>query len=110
MRQRAPDGPRMGPRKAEEWMVAFLRLAVIVALVLGAAYWLAVIYARSLERERLEKRFDRDNPSATRAERDAFVAGGMKLYEHGLRRRLLVLVVILPTLAIAVLVWLLNFQ
>jgi hypothetical protein len=86
------------------WVAEFIGLTLIYVLV--------SIYSRSVRREKLEKRWDTDpaNEGATGAARDAFIQGGMDHYEHGLRRRLIWLVYVIPMVAVAVIVYFVNVQ
>lgn len=91
-------------------MIALLRLAVFGLIVLTLVYWLALVYARSVRRERLEKEYDEGSIDGdVQGHRDAYIAQGMADYEHGLKRKLLWLVYILPIGTVLVLVWL-NFE
>lgn len=88
-------------------MLAFFKLALFGYLSLAVIYWLLSIYARSTERERLEKAYDQDNVQGSR---DAFIAEGLAAYENSLRRRLIWLVFVIPTVVVVALVWILNFS
>ncbi|AWB49844.1 hypothetical protein HYN69_16220 [Gemmobacter aquarius] len=91
-------------------MIGLLRLAVFGLIVLTLVYWLALVYARSVRRERLEKEYDEGSIDGdVRGGRDDYIAQGMDEYEHGLKRKLLWLVYILPIGTVLVLVWL-NFE
>lgn len=84
----------------------FLRLAIVGFLVLSVVYLLVSWYSRSVERERLEKRFDEGDSGG---DRDAYVAAGMKDYQTGLRRKLLILVYVLPAVVLTGVIYILNF-
>jgi hypothetical protein len=86
------------------WVAEFIGLTVVYVLV--------SIYSRSVRREKLEKRWDADpaNEGATGVARDAFIRDGMDHYEHGLRRRLIWLVYVIPMVAVAVIVYFVNVQ
>jgi len=91
-------------------MIGLLRLAVFGLAVLTVVYWLALVYARSVRRERLEKEYDEGSIDGdVKGHRDDYIAQGMADYEHGLKRKLLWLVYILPIGTVLVLVWL-NFE
>lgn len=91
-------------------MIGFLRLMVFWAIFAAIAYWVLLIYSRSLRREALEKEWDTDPPEgATDDGRDAFVATGMAEYEGSLRRKLLWGVIVLPFIVIGALVYLVNY-
>lgn len=85
----------------------WLRLALMGAVVLTIIYFLVSIYSRSVRREKLEKRFD---AGGVAGDRDAYIAQGMAKYETGLRKRLLWLIYILPTIAFLATIYILNFQ
>ena len=88
-------------------MVAFFKLALFGYIALTVIYWLLSIYFRSVERERLEKEYDRGGIDGTR---DGHVAHGLAEYERSLRRRLIGLVFVIPTAVVIALVWILNFS
>ncbi len=88
-------------------MVAFFKLALFGYIGLTVIYWILSIYARSTERERLEKDYDK---GGVKGPRDAYIQRGMEAYEHSLRRRLIWLVFVIPTLVVLALVWILNFS
>lgn len=88
-------------------IVGFLRLMVFGFLLLSVLYLLVAIYARSVERERLEKEFD---AGGIEGERDAHIAAGLADYQGGLRRKLLWLVYIVPMPVMAGLIYILNFS
>jgi hypothetical protein len=88
-------------------MIGIVRLAFFGFVGLTLLYFLVSIYSRSVRREWLEKKFDAGGVEGTR---DAYIEAGMRAYEHGLRRRLLWLVYIIPTAIVAVTIYFVNFQ
>ncbi|MFN3972016.1 MAG: hypothetical protein ACK4L4_11680 [Gemmobacter sp.] len=88
-------------------MIAFVQLLVFGFVGLSIVYVLVSIYSRSVRRERLEKQWDAAQGPGNRAD---FIAAGMQAYQNGLRRRLIVLVYIVPGMIISALVYLLNFH
>ena len=88
-------------------MIAIIRLAVVGFVILSVVYWIVSVYSRSVRRETLEKRYD---AGGIEGERDAYIETGMQVYQHGLRRRLIWLVYIIPTVVISVTVYLVNYQ
>lgn len=91
-------------------MIALFRLLLVGLIVLTVIYWAALVYARSVRRERLEQEYDEGSVDGdVRGHRDDYIAQGMAAYERGLKRKLLWLVYILPVAAVLVLVWL-NFE
>lgn len=91
-------------------MIGFLRLAIFGAVGAAVAYWVLLIYSRSLRREALEKEWDADPPEgATPEGRDLFIEEGMADYEHSLRRKLIWLVLVLPAVVVGLLIYLVNY-
>lgn len=91
-------------------MIGFARVILFWAVAGTAAYFLLRIYGRSLRREALEKEWDASPPPGSDAmARDAFIDKGMADYEGSLRNRLLVIVIVLPFIVIAVLLYLMNY-
>jgi hypothetical protein len=88
-------------------IVEWLRLAVMGFFGLTPVYLLVSLYARSLRREALEKEWD----AGDRAEdRDKFIATGMQAYGRSLRRRLILLVYIVPAVAVPTIIYVMNFK
>jgi hypothetical protein len=75
-------------------------------------YFLVGIYARSVRRERLEKQWDSDPASegGLPADRAGFVENGMAQYEKGLKKRLLLLIYILPVAAVIATAYVINWS
>lgn len=88
-------------------MIAIIRLVVFGFIGLTVIYWLVALYSRSVRRERLEKEFD---AGGVEGDRDDYIKRGMDHYEHGLRRKLIVLVYIIPTVIVMVTVYFVNYQ
>ena len=88
-------------------MIAFVRLAVFGFIGMTAAYFLLSVYSRSVERERLEKEWDDDPVSGDDpAARDAYIEAGLQDYRKSLRRKLIWLVYVIPTVIVLLLVYL----
>jgi hypothetical protein len=83
----------------------WIRLLVIALVGLTLIYVLVSIYSRSVRREKLEKRFD---AGGVDGDRDTYIAEGMAAYEHGLKKKLLWLIYILPLTAMFVTAYLVN--
>ncbi|WP_372841748.1 hypothetical protein [Phaeovulum sp.] len=90
-------------------MIGFLRVAFFALIGLTAIYWLVAIYARSTERERLEKHWDKKRPEAA-PDREAYIEAGMAEYEKSLRRKLIWLVYVVPMAVVAVIIYIVNVQ
>ena len=92
--------------------MVFIRLVAVVIALEALFYVMISLYLRSLRRERLEEIWDTRHPdrAGDSAERRAFVRRSMRGFEKTLRARLVALVFILPTLAIAVIVYFVNYH
>ena len=88
-------------------MIGIIRLAVFGFIALTVVYFTVAIYSRSVRREKLEKKYD---AGGIEGERHDYIEAGMQAYEHGLKRRLLWLVYIIPTVVIAVTIYFVNYQ
>jgi hypothetical protein len=91
-------------------ILGWLRLAFFLYLGLTLAYVVTSIYSRSVRREKLEDGWDTDpkHEGAAHDEREAFIAAGMEQYRKGLKRRLLWLIYILPTVAFGAIIYYVN--
>ncbi|WP_050527997.1 hypothetical protein [Pseudorhodobacter aquimaris] len=87
-------------------MMGFFRLAFFGYIALTVLYFLLSIYSRSTQREELEKEWDAEQGPG---EREAYIEAGMAEYDRGLRKKLIWLVYVLPTLAVIAAIYLLNF-
>jgi len=92
--------------------MAWLKLAFLMYVGLTIIYFVTGIYSRSVRRERLEKAWDTDpaRDGAPQEERAAFIEAGMKAYDKGLKRRLLWLIYIVPTIGFAATIYFVNWQ
>lgn len=87
----------------------FVRLIVLGFVGLTLLYWLVSVYSRSVRREKLEKSWDEDaHEGADEAARDAFIAQGMAKYEHGLRKKLILLIYVIPPIVVAAIMVIIN--
>jgi hypothetical protein len=88
-------------------MIGIIRLVVFGFIALSVVYLLVTIYARSVQREELEKEFD---AGGIEGSREAFIEAGMLKYKHSLRRKLLLLVYIIPMCVVALTIYFVNYQ
>ena len=86
--------------------MGFVRLVVFGFLLLSVIYLSLSWFTRSLRRESLENEWDEDQPEGI--SRDDYVAAGIKDYNDGLRPKLLLLVYVIPTVLVAIIVYLTN--
>ena len=91
--------------------MGWLRLAFFGYIALTIIYFVTGIYSRSVRREKLEKEWDTDpaREGGTVPDRSAFIEVGMKAYDKGLKKRLLWLIYILPTIGFAVTIYYVNW-
>lgn len=93
-------------------MIGLIRASLLAFVILTVVYVVVSIYSRSVRREKLEKAWDADPDKieAAKAERDAYIEAGMNAYRHGLRRKLIVLVYIIPMIVVIATVYAVNYQ
>jgi hypothetical protein len=91
-------------------IVGWLRLMFFALIGLTVIYFFVGIYSRSVRREKLEKEWDTDPAREGEPEtaRTAFIEAGMDAYDSGLKKRLLWLIYIVPTVVFTVLFILVN--
>jgi hypothetical protein len=92
--------------------MGWLRLAFVMYVALTIIYFVTSIYSRSVRREKLEKEWDTDpaREGSLPDERRAFIEAGMQAYEKGLKRRLLWLIYVIPTIGFAATVYFINWS
>ena len=93
-------------------MIGFMRAAFFGLIGLSVIYVLVSIYSRSIRRETLEKEWDGDplHEGLPPDQRDAYIEAGMEAYRHGLRRKLIVLVYVVPAVLFAATIYMMNWQ
>ncbi len=87
--------------------MGILRMAVIGFVVLTVFYVLLSVYSRSVRREKLEKEWDEEVKTG---DRDAYIEKGMAEYEGSLRRKLIILVYVIPVLLVIGMLYVINFM
>ncbi len=89
--------------------MSFVRLVVFGFLILSVVYLCIMLYSRSVRREKLEDEWDENPPeNATPDMRMTFIASGMAVYESGLRKKLILLVFVIPPLAVGTIIYFIN--
>ena len=92
-------------------MMGIVRLVIFGLVALTVFYWLVSIYSKSVRREKLEKQWDGDPQNeGNRAGREPFIEAGMQAYQGSLRRKLIVLVYIIPICVVGTTIYLINAQ
>jgi hypothetical protein len=92
--------------------MGWLRLAFMMYVALTIIYFVTAIYSRSVRREKLEKEWDTDpaREGSLPDERKAFIEAGMQAYETGLKKRLLWLIYVIPTIGFAATIYFVNWS
>ena len=85
-----------------------IRLVVFGFLGLSVVYLLISVYSRSVRREKLEKRWDANPPDDAPEAREVYIREGMKAYQSSIRPKLILLVYVIPTVAIAIILIVTN--
>jgi uncharacterized membrane protein len=93
-------------------LMGWLRLAFMMYVVLTIIYFFTSLYSRSVRREKLEKAWDTDpaKEGLPATQREVFIEAGMQAYEKGLKRRLLWLIYVIPTIGFAATVYFVNWS
>lgn len=92
--------------------MGWLRLAFFMYVGLTILYFVTSIYSRSVRREKLEKEWDTDpaKEGLPPADRSLFIESGMQAYEKGLKRQLLWLIYVVPTLGFMTTIYFINWH
>lgn len=89
--------------------MGLVRLVVFGFLILGVVYLCISLYSRSVRREKLEEEWDENPPEdATPNMRASFIADGLAVYESGLRKKLILLVFVIPPLIVGTIIYIIN--
>lgn len=88
-------------------MLAFMRLVIfgflfLTVLYLAISYWSRTVRARKLERE-----WEQEGGTG---DKDAYIRKGLTEYGTSFRRKLILLVYIVPVVAVVVVIYMTNFR
>ena len=87
----------------------FVRFGILGFIVLTVIYFLVSIYSRSIRREWLEDEWAaEEREDSSEVARKAFIEAGMAKYEAGFRKKLILLIYVIPTLLVGILVYVIN--
>lgn len=86
-------------------MFALARLVVMGFIVLSIIYVCLSLYSRAVRRSKLKAEWD----EARDGDRDAFIDAGLAEYDGSLRRKLILGVYVVPTVIVAIIIYLTNF-
>ncbi|WP_298974447.1 hypothetical protein [uncultured Roseobacter sp.] len=87
-------------------MFALARLLVIGFVVLTIIYVCLSFYSRAVRRGKLEAEWDAARGPGNR---ESFVRAGLQDYDSSLRRKLILGVYVIPTIAVGLLIYFTNF-
>lgn len=91
--------------------MGFIRLIVLGFIGLSVVYFAISVFSRSIRREKLEKEWDANPPAGDdTTARDTYIKDGMAEYESGFRKKLIVLVYVIPPLFVVAILYLTNNQ
>ena len=88
-------------------MLAPLRLLFFLLIVQTVVYVLVSLYSRAVRKSKLKRHW---KERGLTTDRDAYVRRGLKKYDGSIRRKLILLVYIIPLGAIGLLVYVMNFM
>ncbi|WP_412505654.1 hypothetical protein [Roseovarius sp. SYSU LYC5161] len=88
-------------------MLAFLRLLFFGFIFLTVIYVSVSLWARSVREEKLRREWD---AGARPGDRDAYIEAGMAQYRTSLRRRLILLVYVVPVVFVVAVIYVTNFM
>lgn len=86
-------------------MFALARLVVVGFVVLSIIYICVSLYSRSVRRAKLSAAWE-DHKTG---DREAFIKQGLAEYDGSLRRKLILGVYVVPSVIIAIIIYLTNF-
>ena len=86
-------------------MFALARLVIVGFVVLTIIYVCLSLYSRSVRKRKLAEEWE----ASPVGDREAFIDQGLEEYDSSLRRKLILGVYVVPTLVIALIIYLTNF-
>lgn len=87
-------------------MLALVRLVIICFVLMTVIFVALSFWSRAVRKRKLAAEWDEE---IREGDREAFIDEGLEAYSHSLRRKLILLVYIVPILLIGVIVYLVNF-
>ncbi|NNK15715.1 MAG: hypothetical protein HKP51_02290 [Sulfitobacter sp.] len=86
-------------------MLGFVRLIVMLFVALTVIYVSLSFYSRSIRRSKLKKKW---HDGKQLVDRDTFVQRGLERYDGSIRRKLILMVYVIPLVVIGVIIYLTN--
>ncbi|MFY0679128.1 MAG: hypothetical protein JXR13_01005 [Thalassovita sp.] len=87
-------------------MFALFRLLTLGFVVLTVIYFAVSLWSRMTRRRKLGQEWDDDIKTG---DRDAFIRDGLKEYDHSLRRKLILMVYVVPVTVVGLIIYFVNF-
>lgn len=84
----------------------FVRLIIGGFVVLTVVYICVSLYSRSVRREKLEDWWEEEPVEGLT--RDDYIAEGMAKYENGLRKKLILLIYVIPPIVVGTIIYFIN--
>ena len=88
-------------------ILSFLRLAVFGFLILSVLYVVVSLYSRWVRAKKLKREWEEEGRVG---DREAFVREGLEDYDESFRRKLILLIYIVPVVTVLVIIYLTNFR
>lgn len=89
-------------------MLPMLRLFFVLMVVLTVIYVIVSIWSRRVRRRKLAERWD--SKDVLTVDRETFIARGLQKYDRSFRRKLILLIYIIPLTLILLIVYVTNFM
>ena len=86
-------------------MLGFVRLIVMLFVALTVIYVSLSFYSRSVRKSKLKKKW---HDGKQLVDRDTFVQRGLERYDGSIRRKLILMVYVVPLVVIGVIIYLTN--
>jgi uncharacterized ion transporter superfamily protein YfcC len=89
-------------------MLSLLRLGLVLFVVLTVIYVSVSLWSRQVRKDKLRAAYDRGDREYGE-ERDLYVRRGLEDYDDSFRRKLILLVYIVPVAVIAYIIYVVNY-
>ncbi len=87
-------------------MFAFVRLFIIGFVILTVIYAGVSLWSRQVRRGKLKRRWKEEGRPG---EREAYIKAGLEEYDDSFRRKLILLVYIIPLAVVGTIIYVVNF-
>jgi len=88
-------------------MAAFLRLVVFGFLILSVIYVIVSFWSRAVRRRKLEQEW---NDTGHPGDKETYMTEGMEQYDRSLRRKLILLIYVVPVVVVGTIIYVTNFM